>query len=488
MNRAGLGVIAALRRTGEIEHFISSRYLADLAGISRDSAQRALRFLCPQLMTAYQRGRERDLLKARELLAQVEQFTDGAAALKLLTGKQRATVADRMRRHESKNLLAEVVMYCADRVANIERELTRVNSMIARGECVPLLESIARGGGPYANTYRLNLAYLVDIEPKCAQHLPQSLNDDGPVETVLWQMLRALYTLSENLHDDAFQRNRPDPDNEHARRLLDLAQTIGDEGERRRRIVELAGRVDVRLLDSIGPAGPYIIDALDQQDHTYESLAAAVGMHVGSIRRTIARMGPKLEAIGIDPLVAIYTETGFDQDRKAPYRKTTLSLSEEWRANLTTTRQHMTTDGTVMKRTIRHARERLLRLSLLRGQITAAEVLADIDRIEADCQKLLDTIDPRQALDLSADLAEVENKLPDIQPIRDEAVWEYLLRLAIQGDAQGETAERLLDLAQRDALNHSESAELRALANRLGIPHCFSDIKNPVDVDRLEDA
>ncbi|MBV7339960.1 hypothetical protein KFU94_69480 [Chloroflexi bacterium TSY] len=80
-------------------------------------------------------------------------------------------------------------------------------------------------------------------------------------------MLRALYTLSENLHDDAFQRNRPDPDNEHARRLLDLAQTIGDEGERRRRIVELAGRVDVRLLDSIGPAGPYIIDALDQQDH-----------------------------------------------------------------------------------------------------------------------------------------------------------------------------------------------------------------------------
>ncbi|MBV7339492.1 hypothetical protein KFU94_67030 [Chloroflexi bacterium TSY] len=69
-----------------------------------------------------------------------------AAALKLLTGKQRATVADRMRRHESKNLLAEVVMYCADRVANIERELTRVNSMIARGECVPLLESIARGG------------------------------------------------------------------------------------------------------------------------------------------------------------------------------------------------------------------------------------------------------------------------------------------------------------------------------------------------------
>ena len=331
------------------------------------------------------------------------------------------------------NLFGEIAIYCHNRVERIEKEVASVNDMIAHGECVPLLEYIDRHGGPYANTYRLNLGYLVEIEAELGHFLPQDTYDYGACETIennLWKEMSKLLTLSEHLREDAFVRNRPDPENQHARKLIAQAHTIEDEGERRRRIAELAGRYDSRVRESIGPAGPYIIDALSHSDHDYESLAEAVGMCVKTIRRVIKRMGPALEEIGLEPIVMVSKEG----------RKHILSLSGNWRSNLASARKQMTTDGTMMNRTIRHANELLLRLSLLRGQITDPDVLADVDRIEVDCNKLLDAIEPGRAVVVSNELAQVENSLRDLQPIGDAEVWDYLLRVEYQGGEEGEAA------------------------------------------------
>ena len=98
VNRAGLGIMEALRRADDVEKFISSRHLADLSGVSHERTQHAIRFLCPKLMRAYQKGREKDLQKAQELLVQVEQCIDGAEALSLLNKQQRKTIDERMRK------------------------------------------------------------------------------------------------------------------------------------------------------------------------------------------------------------------------------------------------------------------------------------------------------------------------------------------------------------------------------------------------------
>ena len=456
--RAALGVLQILEHGQDIEYHISSRHLADLTGMSHRSAQKAIRWLCPELLESYERKREEDAQAARELLTKAANCTDGEVALSLLSEEDKNRVIDRMQKAETKDLYANVILYISDRVHRLEAELDQIDRGRARGELLNLLVKVESFNGAFANVFKLNLEHLAPIS---AQKFPQ--NEQRTPLGALWKPLRGLDFIALYMRDDAFIRNIIPQELKHS-----LSDQEPEEGWTPKTLMNaIVASNGEQYLKSIGQAGVYVIFELSLASHTISSLAQEIGMHEGSLRRVIKRM-----CTGMEPMI----------EKHKIGRRTFLSLSDEWEESLSVARRHMFTDGVIHRRTVRHTMERLERIRMFLPLITDEEVQIEYSRIKTNAQKLLDAIEGKRQikpLDVSNLLADIENDLAfvDVQIKTEGDFYAYLQTL------ESEDAKQLRHLLAGDYLPHI--TECKILANRLGLAHVLYLVMDVNEVDEL---
>ncbi len=462
--RTALGALQIFERGQNIEYHISSRHLADLTGLSHRSIQKTIRWLCPEMLDIHERKRREDLEKAETLLSKISSCNSGNLAFRLLKEKEQEHIIERMKKTESESLYSVVIHYITDRVKRIQKELAQIKRGRERNELLDLLIKTESSNGVFANTYSLNLTTLAQVNER--RFPQQNIGCAVPPQPLveLWKPLCGLEFIAQYMRDDAFIYNFI------PREIVrDLSDQKPDEGWTTQTLMNAIVSSDgEKFLKSFGPSGPHILFELTFASHTTRSLAQAIGMHEGSLRRVIKCMSER-----IAPIV----------EKNRVGRHVFITLSDEWEHNLALARRHMFTDGVVHHRTIRHTLERIKRIRQFLPLITDEELKAEYIRIKTDAQKLLDAVEGNKrnttVFDVSNLLLGIENDLAFVDvDIRTESdFYAYISTL------ENEDAKRLRYILAGDSIRYIE--ECRILANRLGLSHLLHLVIDVNELDKL---
>lgn len=141
---------------------------------------------------------------------------------------------------------------------------------------------------------------------------------------------------------------------------------------------------DDAKLKSFTPIGLAIVAALEVENHQpIGKLAERLDKHPQVIKAAVVRMSLILERHNLEPIVSI----GFDPKDK---RSKVISLLPDWRQRVTSARSQLATDGLGRARNIHYALERIARVRSALSHTGNPETKRLFEKIEAGAHRVID--------------------------------------------------------------------------------------------------